>query len=562
MSLPLKLPLTNCLLKLWRSILHNPFSVGVWVCAILSAMPLFAIMFMALSTSSGDVWTHLLDTVLWGYIYRSLILMAGVALGTTLIGVAAAWLVVHCRFPGRKLFQVLLILPMAIPAYIMAFVFTDQLEYAGTIQRYLRWLFGWQSKADYYFPQIRSLGGAIICMVLVLYPYVYLMACAGFHNVTRNSWESARLMGHTSMTIFWRVAVPIARPNIIVGMALVMMETLSDFGTVSYFAVNTLARGVYDVWLDMDSLVGASQISVIMMLFVGFLLYLEKQSRVTGRAYENKGSPMSPLILRGKAKGLAIAFCTVVCGLGFVIPAGILTTYAITYFDDSWGPKFIGYMTNSLTLAGLTALITLVVALIMAYGVRLNANRNGVNGLVLMASAGYGIPGTVLGVGVLVLLSRVDNNIDAVFESLWGINTGLLLTGSMVGLAYAYSVRFMTLGYGGVSNVLQQVSTTLEGSARTLGHSPLQIFWKVHLPLIRNGIMLSVVLVFVDAMKELSITMVLKPLNFDTLSTHVFAYAKDGFLEYSALGAITIVAVGLIPVVYLMQMVQPKKTDL
>lgn len=542
--------------KQWKNDFTTPFVMVVVVIALLGIFPIFSIVLLAFSTSSSDVWSHLLDTVLWGYVYRSLILMFGVALGTLIIGGLAGWLVVHCRFPGRKIFQILLILPMAIPAYVMAFVFTDQLEYAGTVQRFLRWAFDWQTKTDYYFPDIRSLGGAVVCMTLVLYPYVYLMSCSGFRNVSANAWDSARLMGYSPMTIFWRIALPMARPSIMVGLALVMMETLNDFGTVSYFSVNTLARGVFDVWIDMDSLVGASQISLIMMLFIGILLYGEIKFRTKSKAYETQSPPMRPVSLRGKAMVLAVVFCTIISGLGFVIPAGVLVTYAVTYFEYSWNNDFITYISNSLMVAGLTAVITVGLATIMAYGVRLYAHGTNIQKWAVLASLGYGIPGTVLGVGVLVTLSRLDNGIDSVFESVWGINTGLLFTGSIMGLVYAYSVRFMTLGYGGIHSVLQQVSTTIEGSARTLGHTQNQVFWRIHLPLIRNGILVSAILVFVDAMKELSITMVLKPLNFDTLSTHVFAYASDGLLEQSALGALTIVIVGIIPVMCLWSMMR------
>lgn len=529
---------------------------GVLACAVLVALPMGALVLMAMDTSSADVWNHLLDTVLWGYVYRSLVLMLGVAIGCLVIGGIAGWLIANCQFTGRNVFRVLLVLPMAIPAYVMAFVATDQLEYAGIVQQTLRDIFGWQSKADYYFPDIRSVGGAILCMILVLYPYVYLMASAGFRGVSQKSWDSARAMGYTPCQIFWKIALPIARPSMMIGVAFVMMETLNDFGTVSYFAVNTLARGVYDVWIDMGSLAGASQISLIMMMFIVVLIVWERRLRATVGGYASTGKPMALLVLTGWHKGLAIGFCTVVCGVGFVIPVGILATYAVVYFDYNWTADFVGYMLNSITVAGLTAGIVLIGATVMAYGVRLNPSHEGVQKTVPLALMGYGVPGTILGIGVLVVLSQLDNAVDGVFEQVFGINTGLLLTGSIAGLVYAYGVRFMTLGYGAVHNALNTLSPNIEGAGRTLGHSPKAVFWRIHLPCIQSGLAVGAVLVFVDSMKELSITMVLKPLNFDTLATHVFAYASDGLLEQSALGAIGIVAVGLIPVAYLMRMIR------
>ena len=536
--------------------LNSIIGITSWILSLLFVLPLLSLFVLSLSLDSYEVWQHLTDTVLGGYIYRSIVLVAGVAIGTFIIGITAGWLISTCRFPMHSLFEILLLLPMAIPAYVMAFIFTDQLEYAGNVQIFLRWLFDWETKADYYFPEIRSIGGAIACLTLVLYPYVYLMSRSGFKNTTQNNWDAARLSGYSPMTTFYRIALPLARPNIIVGIAIVMMETLSDFGTISYFAVNALSRGVYDVWIEMDSLIGASQISLIMITFIMVLLYVEHKNRQTGKHYQNTNRPMNPIQLSGIHSLLAIIFCGTISLIGFIIPAGILLSYAVIYFDISWSSKFLGYAYNSLTLAGTTAVFTMVITTIMAYSIRLNQKNIFLKKITALASIGYGIPGTVLGVGVLVPLSYFDNSIDNFFETYFGINTGLLLTGSILGLTYAYSVRFAALGYGGVDTALKSVSPNIEGAARTLGHTPNSIFWRIHLPLIRHGIVLSTILIFVDSMKELSITMVLKPLNFDTLSTHVFSYASSGLLEQSALGSLTIVGVGLIPVCYLIHNIQ------
>ncbi len=531
--------------------LFSPSSYLVWGILFLFSLPILSLIFLSLSTDSVGIWMHLVDTVLWGYIYHSLLLMVGVATGTVVLGVIAGWLISRCRFPLHGFFQILLLLPMAIPGYVMAFIFTDQLEYAGNVQVFLRWFFEWESGADYYFPEIRSLGGAILCLILVLYPYTYLMARNGFRNITQNSWHQSRLMGYTPWQTFLRVGLPLARPNIMVGVAIVMMETVGDFGTVSYFAVNTLSRGVYDVWIDMDSLVGASQISMALISFVIILLYAEYKNRKKTSVYQAKGALMQPIVLRGKACVCAIIFCSTLSLIAFGIPAIILLKYAITYFDVSFTDKFIEHAFNSFILSTLSAIVVIIMALLMAFTSHFNAKSKIFKKVNLFASAGYGIPGTVLGVGILVPLSFIDNVVADFMRENFNVNVGLLLTGSIFGLVYAYGVRFLTLGYGGINSVLKNLSPSIEQSARTMGHGSISIFFHIHLPIIRNGVLLSAILVFVDSMKELPITLILKPLNFDTLATKVFGYASSGLLEESALGALTIVIIGLIPVMYL-----------
>ena len=378
----------------------------------------------------------------------------------------------------------------------MAFIFTDQLEYAGNVQVFLRWLFDWETKDQYYFPDIRSLGGAIACLTLVLYPYVYLMSRSGFRNVTKSMWETAVMNGKTPRQIFFQIALPLARPHIIVGITIVLMETLSDFGTVSYFAVQALARGVYDVWINMDSLVGASQLSIIMVSFIGLLLWLEHKSRCKSIIYQKNSMPFTPLSITGRKLAFAISFCSVICLIGFIIPAGILIGYSLTYYEVSWSNKLITHTYNSLSISLITALFTVCIATVLAYNIRINPQNDLLKKLTILASSGYGIPGTVLGIGILVPLSTFDNSINTFFENTFGINTGLLLTGSLLGLVYAYSVRFMAIGYGGVSSSLKTISPNMDGAARTLGKNPKMVFWLIHLPLIRNGALISTILIF------------------------------------------------------------------
>ena len=519
--------------------------------ALFVATPLIAVATIAL-TPAPDIWRHLYNTVLFGYIERTVMLIGGIGLGTFVIGTGTAWLVTMCRFPGRGLFNWALVLPLAVPTYILAFVFTDQLEYAGAVQGTLREIFGWRDRQDYWFPEIRSMGGAVTVMTLVLYPYVYLLARAAFLEQSVCVLEVSRTLGKTAWQSFWHVALPLARPAIVVGMTLAMMEALNDFGTVDFFGVKTFTAGIYDVWLNMDNISGAAQLASVLMIFVVVLVVMERMAR-RGQRYHHTSSKIQALPsyrLSGVKAALAAVFCALPILLGFVLPASVLLSYAVVFFDVTLKANYLTITLNSISLSLGAAVIAVAIGLILAYGLRMGSGPLP-RAAVRFASIGYAVPGAVLAIGVIVPMAGLDNAIDAFSERVFGVSTGLLFSGTVIAILYGYLARFLALSFGTVEAGLGKVSRNMDGAARTLGASPFQTMSRVHFPLLRTSLLTAGLLVFVDCMKELPITIILRPFGYDTLATFVFQYASDELFEESALGALTIVAAGLIPVVIL-----------
>lgn len=519
--------------------------------ALFVATPLIAVATIAL-TPAPDIWRHLYNTVLFGYVERTVMLIGGIGLGTFVIGTGTAWLVTMCRFPGRGLFNWALVLPLAVPTYILAFVFTDQLEYAGAVQGTLREIFGWRDRQDYWFPEIRSMGGAITVMTLVLYPYVYLLARAAFLEQSVCVLEVSRTLGKTAWQSFWNVALPLARPAIVVGMTLAMMEALNDFGTVDFFGVKTFTAGIYDVWLNMDNISGAAQLASVLMIFVVVLVVLERMAR-RGQRYHHTSSKIQALPsyrLSGVKAALAAVFCALPILLGFVLPASVLLSYAVVFFDVTLKANYLTITLNSISLSLGAAVIAVAIGLVLAYGLRMGSGPLP-RAAVRFASIGYAVPGAVLAIGVIVPMAGLDNAIDAFSERVFGVSTGLLFSGTVIAILYGYLARFLALSFGTVEAGLGKVSRNMDGAARTLGANPIQTMSRVHFPLLRTSLLTAGLLVFVDCMKELPITIILRPFGYDTLATFVFQYASDELFEESALGALTIVAAGLIPVVIL-----------
>ncbi|UTW53694.1 iron ABC transporter permease [bacterium SCSIO 12827] len=503
-------------------------------------------------TPAPDIWRHLYNTVLFGYVERTVMLIGGIGLGTFIIGTGTAWLVTMCRFPGRGLFNWALVLPLAVPTYILAFVFTDQLEYAGAVQGTLREIFGWRNRQDYWFPEIRSMGGAVTVMTLVLYPYVYLLARAAFLEQSVCVLEVSRTLGKSAWQSFWNVALPLARPAIVVGMTLAMMEALNDFGTVDFFGVKTFTAGIYDVWLNMDNISGAAQLASVLMIFVVVLVVLERMAR-RGQRYHHTSTKIQALPsyhLRGVKAALAAAFCALPILLGFVLPASVLVSYAVVFFDVTLQANYLTITLNSISLSLGAAAIAVAIGLLLAYGLRMGSGPLP-RAAVRFASIGYAVPGAVLAIGVIVPMAGLDNSIDAFSERVFGVSTGLLFSGTVIAILYGYLARFLALSFGTIEAGLGKVSRNMDGAARTLGANPFQTMSRVHFPLLRTSLLTAGLLVFVDCMKELPITIILRPFGYDTLATFVFQYASDELFEESALGALTIVAAGLIPVVIL-----------
>ena len=525
-----------------------------WTTAAIAAVvcaPILSVFWIALFPTE-NIWPHLIETVLPGYVLTTILLLVGVVTGTVIVGVGTAWLITMVDFPGRRTFAWAMMLPLAVPTYVVAYVYTDLLEFAGPVQGALRSAFGWTTARDYWFPDIRSLGGAICVMSLALYPYVYLLARSAFIEQSTGAVEAARTLGSSGLRAFWRVSLPMARPSIAIGAALVMMETLNDFGTVDYFAVHTLTSGLFNVWFVMNNSGGAAQIAIVMLLFVVALLTIERIGR-RGRRFHPTTSQVRHAAAFTPRPGvalMALVACTLPVLLGFIIPGAVLLAYSIEFFDESWSNRFPDAALNTVVLALCAAAVAVMVGLFLAYAVRIRGGRM-IGVLTRFASLGYAIPGAVIAVGVLVPFGAFDNAVDAFMRRNFGVSTGLLLSGTIFAIMFAYVVRFLALSQGTVEAGLTRVTPNMEMAARTLGLGPGKTLLRVNLPLIRASLLTAAILVFVDCMKELPATLILRPFNFDTLATYVYQFASDELLEECALGALAIVAAGVVPVILL-----------
>ena len=529
----------------------NGWTVLVIIIATLICLPVMVVL-GSIFYDSGEIWQHLASTVLPQYLLNSLGLMVGVSIGVLLIGVSTAWLVTMNHFPGSSWFAWLLLLPLAAPAYLLAYTYTDLLDYYGPVQTGLRAWFGWTSQGDYWFPKIRSLGGAIAMFSLVLYPYVYLLARVAFLDQSVCTLEASRSLGCNPWRSFYKVALPLARPAIVAGLALALMETLSDFGTVEYFGVTTFTTGIYRTWLGMGERVAAAQLAAVLMIFVLCLILLERWSRRQSRYYQtsNRYHTSQGYKLTGIRAFLAWLTCFLPFFWGFLLPTGFLAQMTLANASETLDDSFWLLARNSFILAAITAVIAMILALIMAYGRRLVANL-GMGLAVRIAAMGYAVPGSVIAVGALIPLGKFDNWLDSWLNSIVGISTGLLLSGTIVALIFAYLVRFLAVSLNTVESSLGKIKPSLDDAARSLGYNPTDTMLRVHVPLMWGGMLTAAMLVFVDVMKELPATLVIRPFNFDTLAIQVYQYASDERLIEASAPALAIVLVGIIPVIFL-----------
>lgn len=524
--------------------------MAVVAVAALIAAPILVVLSSVL-TPAGEIWRHLASTLLPEYIRNSLMLTLGVGAGTLVIGVATAWLVTMCRFPGRRVFEWALLLPLAIPAYILAYAYTDFLQYAGPLQSALRGLAGWGPR-DYWFPDIRSLGGAILMLTLALYPYVYLLVRAAFLEQAVSTLEASRSLGWGAWRSFFVVSLPLARPAIAAGVTLALMETLSDFGTVQYFGVVTFTTGIYRTWFGLGERVAAGQLAAFLLLFIVVLIVLERSlgRRQRGQSGSSRFRKLPGYPLRGRNGVLAFGVCLLPILLGFLLPAGILLELTLTNSARALSPQVVEYARNTLTLAGVTALLAVLVALVLAYGKRIRPNGL-TRGSARIASIGYAVPGSVIAVGVLMHLGWIDNQIDGWARASLGMSTGLLLSGTIAGLVFAYLVRFLAMSFGAVEASLSKITANMDDAARSLGMRSLSTLLRVHVPLLRGSLLTAALLVFVEVTKELPATLIVRPFNFDTLAVRVYRLASDERLTEAAGGALLIVLVGIVPVILL-----------
>lgn len=527
-----------------------------FVVASLLALPLLTL-FIEAWGGSGESFSHIKETVLADYIVNTLLLMFLVSVLVICIGVPLAWLIAHCEFIGKRFFNWALVLPLAMPSYIVAFTYTDLLDYAGPIQIALRDFFGWTSVNDYWFFDIRSLAGAAVMLALVLYPYVYLMVRASFMEQSATMTYAARMLGQSPFKCFTRVSLPLARGAIIASSALVMMETMADFATVQYFAVSTLTTAVYDTWLGYYDLASAAKLSAIMLCGVFVLLYFERMQR--GRKQDGNDAKLSQqklkYVLNKKQACCAFAFCSIILSLAFLLPCYILLMYAIDNFEQSWSSEVWLYAKNSGGIALIVALLSLAIAVLVNYANRISASS--VQSLSLkIASTGYAIPGSVMAIGVLIPLTQLDIWINESAELLNFNAPGLLLSGSIVAIIFAHVARFTAVANKTLESSYQKISPSLDMVSKNLGQGGLKLLRRVHMPLLKKSALVAALLIFVESMKELPAALLLRPFDFQTLPTYVYQYASDEQLEIAALGALIIVLVGLIPLLVLNRFIE------
>ncbi len=524
--------------------------LGAFVVAAIVALPLLGIA-SSLFTAQGDLWRHLAETQLQDIVFNTVVLLLGVGIGTVLIGTGTAWLVTMYRFPGSRMLQWALLLPLVMPTYIIGYAYADLLTFAGPLQSALRAAMGW-SRGDYWFPEFGSPQGVALLFTLVLYPYVYLAARAAFLGQSQSLLEASRILGNGPWRTFLRVGLPLARPAIAAGAALALLETLADFGTVQYYGIHTFTTAIYRTWYGMGNREGAAQLSMLLILIAVTLVALEYRSR--GRARFTIASNLryvaEPAQLALPAGLAALAACAVPILLGFVVPTMHLAQLAMSSGVLVTDRQFVGDAFNSLILATVAAATIVGLAVFLSYAGRL-VRRRLLHRTIAFASLGYAIPGAVIAVGVLLPLAFADHGLDLLSRQVLGIPTGLLLSGTAFALVVAYTVRFLAVGMANVSPGLAAIDPAMDASARILGARPRDVLWRIHLPMLKAPALTAGIVAFVEVLKELPATLLIRPFNFDTLAIGVYRFASDERLAQAAVGSILIVTVSLAPVILL-----------
>ncbi len=509
-----------------------------------------AALLLAASGDSGGLWEHLVDTVLATYVINTLLLMGGVGGVAIVFGISSAWVISRYDFAGRGVFEWMLLLPAAIPAYIIAYCYTDFFEYAGPVQSALRATFGWQTPRDYYFPEIRSLGGAVLVMASVLYPYIYMVTRIAFRLTPASLFEIALVHNKSQ---FWYVGLPLARPAIVAGLALVMMEVVSDFGTVEYFTVQTITLGIFNVWLGMNNLVAAAQISLIGFLFILGLLGLElyARSRQQYVSTSRTQNSLAPLPTTRLGTFICWLLCLIPISFGFFIPLGVLLQFVSRGDVIAEFLAIQPVVVSSVTVALAAAVFIMLVASLIVLTAAFRGGSK-LRKLALISSTGYAFPGTILAIGILIYAGYIDDLLRFISG---GVISSFLIAGLGL-LMLAYLVRFQAVGYGAILSGVRRLPENLMSASRVLGHGYGASLRQIILPLLKSSFIAGLMLVFVDIMKELPMTLLLRPFDFETLATYTYQFAKDEMLEKAALPSLMIVITGLIPVIFMSTMLR------
>jgi len=532
----------------WLDVNVRLWQLASFAIAGMVAAPILIVM-LSWFSPAGDIWRHLVQTVLGELLRNTVVLMIGVGFGVFVLGAGLAWLIAMCEFPGRRFFEWALMLPLAMPAYVLAFVAVAMLDFSGPLQSAMRAIFG----GEVWFPPIRSAGGIVAVMILAFYPYVYMLARAAFLAQGRRMLETGRVFGLTPWAAFLRVALPMARPALAAGVALALMETLADFGAVSVFNYDTFTTAIYKSWQGLFSLPAAAQLASLLLLFVALGLFGERQLRGRARYHVTARTGHEERYRLAGGRALAASMiCILVLSLAFLIPLGQLLVWVWSTAAEDFDSRYLNFFINTVLLGAAAALVTAFCALLLAYTYRLKPDRL-VRGAVRFATLGYALPGSVLAVGIMVSFVWFDQWIIEALRSGLGISVGPVLTGTLAALLLAYGVRFMAVAHGPIDSSFERIRPTLWQAARSLGASNWEILWRVSLPLLRTGLMSAGLLVFVEVMKEMPATLLLRPFGWDTLAIRVFEMTSEGQWDRAALPAVTLILTGLIPVVLLVR---------
>ena len=517
--------------------------------ALLLSIPVVTVLY-SITLPANDIWSHLRSTVLADYALNSFVLAAGVCIGTSLIGITTAWLCSACTFPGRKIFSWTLLLPLAFPPYIIAYTYTGMLDFAGPVQTAMRNVFGWEY-GDYWFPEIRSITGAIIMISLVLYPYVYLLLRTAFSEQSSSLREASHMFGVGSYRTLFTIILPMARPALVAGLTLVVMETLADYGTVHYFGVPTFTTGILRTWFGLGDRIAATQLASLLLLCVFAVILAERYMR---KAVHHQNPTKVQKSWRYPLTGIkaiaAVLICSLPVFLGFIIPSVQLGAWALKTAPEIVDSSFLTLIFNTLQLTVIVTGIIIVAATVLAYGKRVGTHFS-IPYTVNISAMGYAVPGVIIAVGVLLPFAWLDNALDAWLQQHFKISSGLILTGTLASLAFAHVVRFMAIGLNSVDASLAKIHRSIDDAAQLLGRKTFERFASIHLPMIRGGILTAALLVFVEVTKELPATLVLRPFDFNTLAVRTYELASDERLADAACSALLIVAISVLPILIL-----------
>jgi len=517
--------------------------------ALVVVLPLLVV-FSGWMQSENLVWEHLLQTVLGDLLKNTAWLVFGVGIGVTILGVGLAWLTAKCEFPGHRFFDWALMLPLAVPAYVMAFVVLGLLDYTGPVQTSLREMLG---SNNFWFPEVRSTGGVITVMTLVLYPYVYMLARSSFITQGNSTVEAARSLGLSAWAAFFRISIPTARPAIVAGLSLALMETLADFGAVAIFNYDTFTTAIYKAWFGLFNLQAASQLASFLLILVLIALTAERQLRGKAKYHEaTRSTNVSRYRLTGWHRWGTLFIVSAILLLAFIVPVIQLSIWAWGVLAEDMDERYLSLLQHTLALGGMGAGLTVISAMILAFSRRAHTDfvvRSSVN----IATLGYALPGSVLAVGIMLIFTSIDNVLATIATLIGRQPPGQILTGSVFALVMAYVVRFLAVAYGPIESGLGRIRASIAEAARGLGDGPLVTLWRVYLPLLRSGLFTAALLVFVDVMKEMPATLLLRPFGWDTLAVRIYEMTSEGEWERAALPAITLILVGLIPVIVLVR---------